>query len=46
MPPEDFADLLRTKLADSVHITGQTKEDVIVRLNEGVYRTDTFTRTV
>lgn len=38
MPPEDFADLLRTKLADSVHITGQTKEDVIVRLNEGVYR--------
>ena len=38
MPPEDFADLLRTKLADSVHITGQTKEDVIVRLNEGVSR--------
>ena len=38
MPPEDFADLLRTKLANSVHITGQTKEDVIVRLNEGVSR--------
>ena len=34
MPPEDFADLLRTKLADSVHITGQTKEDVIVRFIE------------
>ena len=38
MPREDFADLLGTKLADSVHITGQTREDVIVRLNDGVSR--------
>lgn len=38
MPPEEFAGQLQNRLSDIVQITGQTKEDVIVRLNEGVNR--------
>lgn len=38
MTPEEFADQLQKRLSDTVQITGQTKEDVIVRLNEGVNR--------
>lgn len=38
MPPEEFAGQLQNRLSDTVQITGQTKEDVIVRLNEGVNR--------
>ncbi len=36
--PEEFTDQLQSRLSDIVRITGQTKEDVIVRLNEGVSR--------
>lgn len=35
---EEFTDQLQSRLSDIVRITGQTKEDVIVRLNEGVSR--------
>ena len=38
MTPEEFAGQLQKRLSDTVQITGQTKEDVIVRLNEGVNR--------
>ena len=38
MSPEEFTDQLQSRLSDIVQITGQTKEDVIVRLNEGVSR--------
>ena len=37
---EEFTDQLQSRLSDIVQITGQTKEDVIVRLNEGVSRRD------
>lgn len=37
---EEFTDQLQSRLSDIVRITGQTKEDVIVRLNEGVSRRD------
>lgn len=40
MTPEEFAGQLQKRLSDTVQITGQTKEDVIVRLNEGVSRRD------
>lgn len=35
---EEFTDQLQSRLSDIVQITGQTKEDVIVRLNEGISR--------
>lgn len=38
LSPEEFTDQLQSRLSDIVQITGQTKEDVIVRLNEGVSR--------
>ena len=38
LSPEEFTDQLQSRLSDIVRITGQTKEDVIVRLNEGVSR--------
>ncbi len=38
MSPEEFSNRIRSRLTDIVQITGQTKEDVIVRLNEGVNR--------
>lgn len=38
LSPEEFTDQLQSRLSDTVQITGQTKEDVIVRLNEGVSR--------
>ena len=38
LSPEEFTDQLQSRLSDIVKITGQTKEDVIVRLNEGVSR--------
>ena len=38
MSPEEFSNQIRSRLTDIVQITGQTKEDVIVRLNEGVNR--------
>ena len=38
LSPEEFTDQLQSRLSDIVQITGQTKEDVIVRLNEGVNR--------
>ena len=38
LSPEEFTDQLQSRLCDIVQITGQTKEDVIVRLNEGVSR--------
>lgn len=38
MSPEEFSNRIRSRLTDIVQITGQTKEDVIVRLNEGVSR--------
>lgn len=38
MTPVEFAGQLQKRLSDTVQITGQTKEDVIVRLNEGVNR--------
>ena len=38
LSPEEFTDQLQSSLSDIVQITGQTKEDVIVRLNEGVSR--------
>ena len=38
MSPEEFSNQIRSRLTDTVQITGQTKEDVIVRLNEGVNR--------
>lgn len=38
MTPEEFAGQLQKCLSDTVQITGQIKEDVIVRLNEGVNR--------
>lgn len=40
LSPEEFTDQLQSRLSDIVQITGQTKEDVIVRLNEGVSRRD------
>lgn len=40
LSPEEFTDQLQSRLSDLVQITGQTKEDVIVRLNEGVSRRD------
>lgn len=40
LSPEKFTDQLQSRLSDIVQITGQTKEDVIVRLNEGVSRRD------
>lgn len=40
LSPEEFTDQLHSRLSDIVQITGQTKEDVIVRLNEGVSRRD------
>ena len=38
LSPEEFTDQLQSRLSDIVQITGQTKEDVIVRLNEGISR--------
>ncbi len=38
MSPEQFSNQIQNRLSDAVQITGQTKEDVIVRLNEGVSR--------
>ena len=38
MSPEQFSNQIQNRLSDTVQITGQTKEDVIVRLNEGVSR--------
>lgn len=38
MSPEEFSSQIRSRLTDTVQITGQTKEDVIVRLNEGADR--------
>ncbi len=38
LSPEEFTDQLQSRLSDIVRITGQTKENVIVRLNEGVSR--------
>ena len=38
LSPEEFTDQLQSRLSDIVQITGQTKEDMIVRLNEGVSR--------
>ena len=38
LSPEEFTDQLQSRLSDIVRITGQTKEDVIVRLNEGISR--------
>lgn len=38
LSPEEFTDQLQSRLSDIVQITGQTKEDVIVHLNEGVSR--------
>lgn len=38
MTPEEFAGQLQKCLSDTVQITGQIKEDVIVRLNEDVNR--------
>ena len=38
LSPEECTDKLQSRLSDIVQITGQTKEDVIVRLNEGVSR--------
>lgn len=38
LSPKEFTDQLQSHLFDIVRITGQTKEDVIVRLNEGVSR--------
>ena len=38
LSPEEFTDQLQSHLSDIVQITGQTKEDVIVRLNEGISR--------
>lgn len=38
LSPEEFTDQLQSRLSDIVQITGQTKEDVIIRLNEGVSR--------
>ena len=38
LSPEEFTDQLQSRLSDIVQVTGQTKEDVIVRLNEGVSR--------
>ena len=38
LSPEEFTDQLQNRLSDIVQITGQTKEDVIVRLNEGISR--------
>lgn len=38
LSPEEFTDQLQSRLSDIVQITGQTKEDVIVRLNEDVSR--------
>ncbi len=38
MSPEEFSNQIQSRLTDTVQITGQTKEDVIVRLNEGVNR--------
>ena len=38
LSPEELTDQLQSRLSDIVQITGQTKEDVIVRLNEGVSR--------
>lgn len=38
MSPEQFSNQIQNRLSDAVQITGQTKEDVIVRLNEGVNR--------
>lgn len=40
MSPEEFSSQIRSRLTDTVQITGQTKEDVIVRLNEGADRRD------
>ena len=40
LSPEEFTDQLQSRLSDIVQITGQTKEDVIVRLNEGISRRD------
>ena len=38
MSSEQFSNQIQNRLSDAVQITGQTKEDVIVRLNEGVSR--------
>lgn len=38
MSPDQFSNQIQNRLSDAVQITGQTKEDVIVRLNEGVSR--------
>lgn len=38
LSPEEFTDQLQSRLSDIVQITGQTKEDAIVRLNEGISR--------
>ena len=38
LSPEEFTDQLQSRLSDIVQTTGQTKEDVIVRLNEGISR--------
>lgn len=40
MSPEEFSSQIRSRLTNTVQITGQTKEDVIVRLNEGADRRD------
>ena len=44
LSPEEFTDQLQSRLSDIVQITGQTKEDVIVRLNEGISRRELLAR--
>lgn len=46
MSPEEFSSQIRSRLTDTVQITGQTKEDVIVRLNEGADRRELLAKLV